>query len=134
MKKMSYVSAVDFALSILSQMDPTQIALHDDDLGTSHDVSVGEICEKLTGLRESLAKRASRKPTGPSKAQIARAELAERLFGAMEAGVEYSSADLAGLLPELKGATPQKITALVKALGERVSATKVKGKAVYSIA
>lgn len=114
MKKMSYVSAIDAVLS-----------------GAPIE---GEVKERIEALRESLVKRASRKPTGPSKAQIARAELAERLFGAMESGVAYSSADLAGLLPELEGATPQKITALVKALGERVSATKVKGKAVYSIA
>ena len=93
-----------------------------------------ERIEKLTALKTSLEKRANRKPNGPTKAQRERAELAEKLFGAMVAGESYTSADLAGLIPETEGASSQKITALVKAMGERVNAETVKGKKVYTLA
>ena len=60
--------------------------------------------------------------------------LKERVFSAMTAGEGYGSKDIATLIPELEGASSQKITALMKSLGERVTAEKVKGKAVYKIA
>ena len=132
-RKLSYVSAIDFALSVLSQIDAAQVAIHDDDLGTSHDVSVGEVCEKLTALRDVQAKRSGTKHEGPTKAQVERAALAERVLAAMEPGKTYGTAEIAALLPELAKATPQRVTPLMKLLGERVAVSKVKGKAVYSI-
>lgn len=93
-----------------------------------------ERIEKLNALKTSLEKRASRKPNGPTKAQRERAEVAEKVFGAMVAGEGYTSADVAKLIPELEGASSQKVTALMKSLGERVHVEKVKGKAVYSVA
>ena len=93
-----------------------------------------ERIEKLTALKTALEKRGTRKPNGPTKAQRERAEVAEKLFGAMVAGQEYGSADLAGLIPETEGASSQKITAIMKSLGERVHAEKVKGKAIYTVA
>ena len=133
-RKFSYVSAIDFALSVLSQIDPEQVAIHDDDLGASHDVSVGEVCEKLTALRDAQTKRSGTKHEGPTKAQIERAALAERVLAVMEPEKSYGTAEIAALLPELEGATPQRVTPLMKLLGERVAVSKVKGKAVYSIA
>ena len=93
-----------------------------------------ERIEKLTALKTSLEKRANRKPNGPTKAQRERAEVAEKLFGAMVEGQAYGSADLVGLIPETEGASSQKITALMKSLGERIHVEKVKGKAVYTVA
>ena len=93
-----------------------------------------ERIEKLTALKTALEKRGTRKSNAPTKAQRERAEVAEKLFGAMVAGQEYGSADLAGLIPETEGASSQKITALVKAMGERVNAETVKGKKVYTLA
>jgi len=133
-RKLSYISAIDFALSVLSQIDPEQVAIHDDDLGTSHDVSVGEVCEKLIALREVQSKRSGKKSDAPTKAQVERAALAERVLAAMEPDKAYGTAEIAALLPELAGATPQRVTPLMKLLGERVAVSKVKGKAVYSIA
>ena len=52
----------------------------------------------------------------------------------MESDVVYTNADIAGLVPELEGATPQKISPLMKILGERIVAEKVKGKATYRLA
>ena len=114
MKKMSYVNAIEAVLN-----------------GAAVE---GEIAERLEALRASLVKRGSRKTEGPTKAQIARAELAERVFAAMEPEVEYGNAEIAALLPELEGATPQKLSPLMKLLGERIMTEKVKGKAVYKIA
>ena len=93
-----------------------------------------ERIEKLTALKASLEKRASRKSEGPTKAQKENMALAESVFSAMEQGVSYSNTDIAGLIPELAGATPQKISPLMKLLGERVVTEKVKGKAVYHLA
>ena len=93
-----------------------------------------ERIEKLTALKASLEKRATRKSNVPTKAQRERAEVAEKLFNAMVVGESYGSADLIGLIPETEGASSQKITALMKNLGDKVKAEKVKGKAVYSVA
>ena len=114
-KKLSYVGAIDAVLN-----------------GEVND----EVIEKLTALKASLVKRASHKQNGPTKAQRERAEVTEKVFGAMVAGTQYGSADLAGIIPEVEGASSQKITAVMKPLvaDGRVSMTKVKGKAVYEIA
>ena len=93
-----------------------------------------EIRERLEALKASLEKRNTRKSNGPTKAQKERAELAEKVFGAMVAGESYGSKEIAGLIPELEGASSQKVTALMKSLGERVTSEKVKGKAVYKVA
>ncbi len=93
-----------------------------------------ERIEKLTALKASLEKRNTRKSNAPTKAQRERAEVAEKLFGARVAGETYATADLIGIIPETEGASSQKITAIMKSLGERVHAEKVKGKAIYTIA
>ena len=115
-KKMSYASAVE---TILNGGEITD-----------------EVRERLEALKVSLEKRGTRKAVGPTKAQKANAELAERIFDAMEADVVYSTNDICGLLPELEGATPQKVSPLMKSLvaSERVIAEKVKGKATYRLA
>ena len=112
-KKMSYVVAVESAIN-----------------GNLTD----EVIERLTALKASLEKRASHKQEGPTKAQKENLALAEKVLDAMESGVDYSNADIAGLVPELEGATPQKVSPLMKMLGERVVIEKVKGKAVYRLA
>lgn len=113
-KKMSYAVAIDAVLSGAEITD--------------------EVRERLEALKVSLEKRNSRKANGPTKAQKERAELAERVFSAMTAGEGYGSKEIAALIPELESASSQKITALMKSLGERVTSEKVKGKAVYKIA
>lgn len=113
-KKMSYVSAIDVVLAGSEMTD--------------------EVRERLEALKASLAKRASYKSNQPTKAQRERAVVAEKVLSAMEPSVVYGSADIASLIPELEGATPQKVTALMKSLGESVQTSKVKGKAYYSLA
>lgn len=113
-KKMSYAVAID---TVLKGEEITD-----------------EVRERLEALKASLEKRASRKSEGPTKAQKANAELAEKVFGAMVAGESYTSHGIAGLVPELEGATPQKISPLMKILGERIITEKVKGKALYRLA
>lgn len=93
-----------------------------------------EVAEKFEAMKASYEKRAARKTEGPTKAQIARAELAEKVFAQMEPQHEYTNAEIASLVPELEGATPQKVSPLMKLLGERVLTSKVKGKAIYTIA
>ena len=116
MKKMSYVSAIDAVLS-----------------GAPIE---GEVAERLEALKASLAKRASRKPNGPTKAQRANAELAERIADAMVDGEVYDTNGIKALVPELAEASAQKVTALMKVLvsAERVVSEKVKGKANYHLA
>jgi len=112
-KKMSYVSALDSVL----RGEITE-----------------EVTERITALKASLEKRAAHKPEGPTKAQKENAELAERIYEQMAPTVVYSNADIAGLLPELEGATPQKLSPLMKLLEGRVVIEKVKGKATYKLA
>lgn len=113
-KKMSYVSAIDVVLSGAEITD--------------------EVRERLEALKGSLAKRASYKSNQPTKAQREREAIASKVLSAMEPNAVYGSADVAKLIPELEGATPQKVTALMKSLGESVQTSKVKGKAFYSLA
>jgi len=132
-RKLSYVSAIDFALSILSQIDAAQVAIpaaKEEDTP----VSVGEVVEKLTALREKQAARSATKADGPTKAQLERAALASRIGDAMEPGVTYGNAEIAALLPELAGATPQRLSPLMALLGERIVTSKVKGKNYYTLA
>jgi hypothetical protein len=115
MKKMSYVSAIDAVLSGAPITD--------------------EVAERLTSLRGSLAKRATRK-AGPTKAQIANAEIGEAVASAMTVGEVYTIADATALVPALAGATPQKVGPILRRLRDagRLTESKVKGKVVYSLA
>ena len=114
-KKMSYVVAVENAIN--GELTP-------------------EVVDRLHDLKASLEKRNARKSTEPTKAQKANAELVEKIFEAMEPNMVYMTADIGGLVPELEGASSQKISALMKKLviADRVTAAKVKGKATYTLA
>ena len=95
-----------------------------------------EVAEKFEAMKASYEKRASRKVTGPTKAQIANAAIAEKIVAAMVSGENYGTAEIAELVPELEGATPQKISPLMRKLVEagQVVAEKVKGKQSYHLA
>ena len=114
-KKISYVVALDTVLTGAEITD--------------------EVRERLEALKASLEKRNTRK-AGPTKAQKANAELAEKIFAAMEPEVVYTTPEIGALIPELEGASAQKISALVRKLvqSERVTSAKVKGKATYQVA
>lgn len=95
-----------------------------------------ERIEKLTALKASLEKRATRKSNAPTKAQKANAELVEKIADAMVAGESYGTADICGLVAELEGASSQKVSPLMRKLvaDGRVVAETVKGKKVYTLA
>ena len=132
-RTLSYVNAIDYALSLMAPLDPEAIAIEPAAEG-KEPVTVAQVIEKMTALREVQSKRSGKKSDAPTKAQVERAALAERVLAAMEPDKVYGTAEIAALLPELAGATPQRVTPLMKLLGERVVVSKVKGKAVYSIA
>ena len=115
-KKMSYVSAIDAVLS-----------------GAPCE---GEVAERLTALRESVAKRSASKSGKPTKTQIANAEIGEAVISAMTAGEVYTIADVSALVPALAGATPQKVGPICRKLvsAGRLTEGKVKGKVTYSLA
>ena len=115
MKQMSYVNAINEALN--GNMTP-------------------EVVERLTALRESIAKRNSTKSGKPTKAQIANAEIGEAVIAAMADGVDYTIAEVKGLVPALADATPQKIGPICRKLAEagKVVEVKVKGKVAYHLA
>ena len=115
MKQMSYVNAINEVLN-----------------GNIND----EVVERLTALRDSIAKRNSSKSGKPTKAQIANAEIGESVVSAMESGVDYTIADIKGLVPALADANPQKVSPIMRKLteGGKVEAIKVKGKVAYHLA
>ena len=117
----------------MAPLDPEAIAIEPAAEG-KEPITVEQVIEKMTALREVQSKRSGKKSDTPTKAQVERAALAERVLAAMEPDKVYGTAEIAALLPELAGATPQRVTPLMKLLGERVAVSKVKGKAVYSIA
>ena len=94
-----------------------------------------ERIERLEALRVSLEKRASRK-AGPTKTQIANAEIGEAIIEAMNVGESYAIADIKALVPALAEATPQKVGPICRKLvvAGRLAESKVKGKVVYSLA
>ena len=116
MKKMSYVSAIDAVLSGA----PVE----------------GEVAERLTALRGSLAKRSASKSGKPTKTQIANAEIGEAVSYATVASQIYTIADVSALVPALAGATPQKVGPICRKLvsAGRLTEGKVKGKVTYSLA
>jgi hypothetical protein len=90
-RTLSYVGAIDFALSVLSQIDPEQVAIEPAAEG-KEPVTVGQVVEKLTALRGVQSKRSGKKSDAPTKAQVERAALAERVFAAMEPDKAYGTA------------------------------------------
>ena len=94
-----------------------------------------EHIERAIALRDQMAKRATRK-AGPTKAQIANAEIGEAVISAMTAGKVYTIADVSALVPALAGATPQKVGPICRKLvsAGRLTEGKVKGKVTYSLA
>lgn len=95
-----------------------------------------EGAERLTALREQLAKRNSTKSGKPTKAQIANAEIGEAVIAAMESGASYTIADVRSIVPALAEANPQKVSPILRKLRDagRLTEATVKGKKVYSIA
>ena len=132
-RSLSYVGAIDYALSLMAGLDPEAIAIEPAAEG-KESITVAQVIEKMTALRDVQAKRSGTKHEGPTKAQVERAALAERVLAAMEPEKSYGTAEIAALLPELNGAPPQKITPLMKLLGERIVTSKVKGKNCYTLA
>ena len=136
-KKMSYATAIEFACAVLDDHDDNEILVNEiDDHGVTHEVTVGEVIERLNTLRESLNKRNSGKAGKPTKTQIANAEIGEQIVAAMSVGVPYAIADIKGLVPALADATPQKVGPILRHLRDegKVVETKVKGKSVYTLA
>jgi hypothetical protein len=95
-----------------------------------------EEAEKLVALRDKIAKQNATKSDKPTKAQRENAELAEAVASAMVEGVTYSIPDLCALLPELNGATSQKVGPLMGKLVDagRVVKSVVKGHNYYTLA
>ena len=92
-----------------------------------------EISEKVKTMKASFEKRNASKAGKPSKKAAENAEIAERVIAAMVAGEGYDTNGIKALLGDSE-LSPQKVTAVMKALGNRVVAEKVKGKAVYRLA
>lgn len=74
----------------------------------------------------------------PSSKQVANDTIRQDIVAAMEKGVKYSVSDIADLIPALNGATPQRISGLMKHVltdeGGPVSKVMDKRKAYYTIA
>ena len=95
-----------------------------------------EEVEKLTALRDSIAKRTKTGTRKPTKVQRENAELASKVANAMVSGVTYSIPDLCALVPELNDATSQKVGPLMGKLVDagKVVKSVVKGHNFYTLA
>ena len=111
MKKMSYVSAIDAVLSGA----PVE----------------GEVAERLTALRGSLAKRSASKSGKPTKTQIANEGLKERILEVLT-----SEGVTAKAVGEALEVSSQKASALLKQLVDtgKVAKETVKGKSLFRLA
>ena len=95
-----------------------------------------ERIERLEALKAQYEKRTASKRVGPTKAQLANAEIVRKVLEAMEAGESYDTSAICALVDELAGATPQKVSPIMKKLVESgaVASSKVKGRLVYTLA
>lgn len=92
-----------------------------------------DVREKFEAMKASFEKRNASKAGKPSKKAAENAETAERVIAAMVEGETYDTNGIKALLGD-SDLSPQKVTAVMKTLGSRVIAEKVKGKAVYHLA
>lgn len=92
-----------------------------------------EVAEKVKAMKASFEKRNASKAGKPSKKATENAAIGERVIAAMVAGENYDTKGIKALI-DADDLTPQKITAVMKALGDRVVAEKVKGKVSYHLA
>ncbi len=127
MTKMTYVNAIDDVLALIVNFDETYVTFHDDDLGTSHDRTVGEVREKLEALKVSLEKRASHKTSSPSKTQreneVVKVNILDTLLKA-EAPMQCKA------IAETLGISGQKCSALLKQLVDAEKVEKIFEKKV----
>lgn len=81
-----------------------------------------------------LNKKNASRSDKPTKAQIDRQALIEKVYAVMEPNVSYRVSDIAGLIPELNGATNQKLTHMLTKMRENVLVSRevVKGVAYFS--
>ena len=113
MTKMTYVDALNIALNA--------------DLPE-------EVKEKLTALRDQTAKRNSgeRKPT---KTQMANVTLGEKVLAILrDAGKPVTVTELMALDEELGGLSNQKVSAILRGLGDKVVKTTDKRKSYFTVA
>lgn len=92
-----------------------------------------EVAEKVKAMKASFEKRNASKAGKPSKKATENAAIGERVIAAMVAGENYDTNGIKALI-DADELTPQKITAVMKALGDRVVTEKVKGKVSYHLA
>ena len=103
MEKLTYVVALNTAISALSA-----------------DESMTAVVEKLTALRDAQVKRnsADRKPT---KAQLANVELAEVVAEVLrDASEPLTVTEIMNRSDTLSGLSNQKVSALIRCMGDRV--------------
>ena len=92
-----------------------------------------EVAEKVKAMKASFEKRNASKAGKPSKKATENAAIGERVIAAMVAGDNYDTKCIKALI-DAEELPPQKVTAVMKALGDRVVAEKVKGKVSYHLA
>lgn len=127
----TYLSAVRFAIEKYADADPNEVIFHSDDLGTTADVTNGDVVAKLSALADQLDKRAHalRKPT---KKQIASAEARDSIPSVMESGVRYSATDIGKLFGQSSQWAAPKLNALVA--DGRLTKVTEKGKSFFLLA
>lgn len=130
-QNITYLSAVRFAIEKYADADPNEVIFHNDDLGTTADVTNGDVVAKLSALADQLEKRAHaiRKPT---KKQIASAEARDSIPAMLEQGKLYTATEVGKLFGETANWASPKLNALVAA-GVLVK-TVDKRKSYFSLA
>ena len=117
MTKMTYVAALSTAISALSA-----------------DPAMTEVVEKLTALKEQTEKRnsADRKPT---KTQLANVGLAEKVVAVLSTATEpLTVTEIMARDADLGALSNQKVSALIRGLGDRVAKTVDKRVSRFSLA
>lgn len=107
--KMTYVDALNAAIAALTDQP--------------------EVVEKLTALRDQTAKRNAAKSDKPTKAQVQNMELAEVVREVLrDAGKALTVTEIMQSDERLSGLSNQKVTAVIRSMGEAI--TKVPDKRV----
>lgn len=118
MTKITYVQALDEAIAVFNQrgVDSEEVKIVDPE--------EVEIVEKLTALRDNLAKRKNYKSNKPTKRQSENAELAEKIAEF----IAENGAVTCGQVEEAFGINNQRASAILNRNAKFVKVTEAKGK------
>ena len=134
MKNMTYVNAIEAALSIIYNVENGNSIPQTFTEGEAS-YTIGEVKERLSALEAQLVKRNSSNAGKPTKAQQANADIKAILLGVMSNGEAHTITEWQDMDEILSALSNQKVSALMRQLvtDGKVVKTVDKRKALFAV-